>query len=887
MAPVCTASQINLLIYHYLKESGFHHSCFSLRHESRLDEEPLSKEAVIEPGQLVKVLQKGLLYLAVEAHVNPDGSEKPCSAAFSLVGPAHVCDGQPRPTPSKETTPVPRKLTPSPPPAEVSTRKEMSVQTQADRVGGGGESSRKSTSRASSMGAPSPGTLAKVNGLHPGTAEAGTGTGTGSTAAEEAVASTSTSSQLASSKTKLDADSPRETTPGPSSSKRKTAKSGGGASRNEKRARRDTTEEASGSARGINGRGSVPNAASGEEEDNAAAEGDEEEDDAPTPRSGSNGHGNGGRNGKGPGGGKGKTAAAAQASAVDEVRGPAGKKKKKKKNASDESSAANASPSAALKESKAAKAAEANRIPTLSAVAKSKEVADTDVFRFRGHSAEVFLSAWNPTVPGLLATGAGDATVRIWDLGSAIIAEADGVESAVDAAPPPAVCKHLPATHSKDVSALSWNPDGTLLASGSYDGILRLWTPQGDLHLVMSMHQGPIFGVRWNRKGNLILTGSADGTAIVWDLGSGKVRQQYSLHSDSVLDIDWMTGSMSDSQPGMGDDATFATCSADNSVNILRIGETKPVKTLRGHDDEVNAIRFDPTGSLLASVSDDMTARIWSMDAILASSSASGVASSLSDVKVSKRERSTPRPSARGGSADMDVDEESTTQATDATAAAASSSTSHIQAESQDAVNGSSSSSSLAASAAGSNRSELCRHVLKGHTKEIYAVAWAPKRSDGGPRLLATASFDATARIWNADNGSCLRVVDQHTDSVYSVCFSPDARFLVTGGMDHRLFVTSVADGSLVKAYAGTGGIFDVTWHVQRTSGQDDQVKSGSGAPMQEEEEEQKPQQSDQAPNQSQEEKRGSLSSSNKQHLALSQADRTLVVLDVSDLASS
>lgn len=71
MAPVCTASQINLLIYHYLKESGLHHSCFSLRHESRLDDEPLSKEAVIEPGQLVKVLQKGLLYLAVEAHVNP------------------------------------------------------------------------------------------------------------------------------------------------------------------------------------------------------------------------------------------------------------------------------------------------------------------------------------------------------------------------------------------------------------------------------------------------------------------------------------------------------------------------------------------------------------------------------------------------------------------------------------------------------------------------------------------------------------------------------------------------------------------------------------------------------------------------------------------------
>lgn len=49
---------------------GFQHACFSLRHEGRLDEDPLSSEAVIEPGRLLKLLQKGLLYMAVEAHVN-------------------------------------------------------------------------------------------------------------------------------------------------------------------------------------------------------------------------------------------------------------------------------------------------------------------------------------------------------------------------------------------------------------------------------------------------------------------------------------------------------------------------------------------------------------------------------------------------------------------------------------------------------------------------------------------------------------------------------------------------------------------------------------------------------------------------------------------------
>lgn len=93
MTALFSASQVNLLIYHYLKESGtcpaffeyawrsndadkfphhtgLHHACFALRHESRLDEEPLSHQAIVAPGRLIEVLEKGLAYLNVEAHID-------------------------------------------------------------------------------------------------------------------------------------------------------------------------------------------------------------------------------------------------------------------------------------------------------------------------------------------------------------------------------------------------------------------------------------------------------------------------------------------------------------------------------------------------------------------------------------------------------------------------------------------------------------------------------------------------------------------------------------------------------------------------------------------------------------------------------------------------
>ena len=73
--------------------------------------------------------------------------------------------------------------------------------------------------------------------------------------------------------------------------------------------------------------------------------------------------------------------------------------------------------------------------------------------------------------------------------------------------------------------------DGSLLATGSYDGYARIWSTEGRLVSTLGQHKGPIFALKWNKKGNYILSAGVDKTTIIWDAQSGECKQQFPFHS--------------------------------------------------------------------------------------------------------------------------------------------------------------------------------------------------------------------------------------------------------------------------------------------------------------------------------------------------------------------
>src|SRR5262249_49609251 len=82
------------------------------------------------------------------------------------------------------------------------------------------------------------------------------------------------------------------------------------------------------------------------------------------------------------------------------------------------------------------------------------------------------------------------------------------------------------------------------------------------------------------------------------------------------------------------------------------------------------------------------------------------------------------------------------------------------------------------------------RLVLSGHEDALTSARFSP---DGS--RLATASWDYTARIWEAATGNEILVLRGHKGTVTSAAFSPDGAHIVTASDDDTARIWDMATG--------------------------------------------------------------------------------------------
>jgi tricorn protease-like protein len=80
----------------------------------------------------------------------------------------------------------------------------------------------------------------------------------------------------------------------------------------------------------------------------------------------------------------------------------------------------------------------------------------------------------------------------------------------------------------------------------------------------------------------------------------------------------------------------------------------------------------------------------------------------------------------------------------------------------------------------------------------VNSIGWSP---DG--RFIVTGGSDSQVRVWNAGTGQYLRTLWAHVGPVTSVAFAPDADRVVTTGADRTAYVWAIPSGKKLATLRG------------------------------------------------------------------------------------
>jgi WD40 repeat protein len=294
----------------------------------------------------------------------------------------------------------------------------------------------------------------------------------------------------------------------------------------------------------------------------------------------------------------------------------------------------------------------------------------------------------------------------------------------------------------------------------------HLWTRCNARQTLLG-HSGAVTSVAFSPDGRCIVTGSEDQTAKVWDAEKGQERISLKGHTQPVWCVAFspdgkrlLTGS------GVPD---FLKREKSGEAKLWDADKGLEIRSLKGHTDRITSVAFSPDGKRLLTGSYDQTAKVWDAETGQEIRSLTGHTAYLSSVAFSPDGRCIVTGSWDGTAKVWDTN--------------------------------------------------MGKEILsfKGHTGGVRSVAFSPD----GKRLL-TGSFDNSAKVWDTETGQELNSFKRHSGLVTSVAFSPDGKHVLTGsgGYDPQIrplpgevTVWDAATGQEIRSFKGhTNSIFSVAF---------------------------------------------------------------------------
>ena len=331
----------------------------------------------------------------------------------------------------------------------------------------------------------------------------------------------------------------------------------------------------------------------------------------------------------------------------------------------------------------------------------------------------------------ILASGSSEGIVRLWDVTDPVRAHPLG----------------QPLTGGTGaVEAVAFSPGGHTLASGDADGTVRLWNVTDPVHpgrlgRPLAVGAGTVYSVAFSPGGRTLASGSLDGTVRLWNVvDPAHPRLLGQPLTGSTTGVETVAFSP--------DGHTLASGDADGEIRLWNVVDPARARLLGQHlaggAGTVYSVAFSPSGRTLASGSLDGTVRLWNVvdpaRARLLGQPLTGSTAVVVSVAFSPDGRTLASGDADGAVRLWDV--------------------------------------------ADPAHPGPLGQPLPGSTA---AVAWVAFSPDG--HTLASGSLDGTIRLWNLPQtvlGSRVGVV--------SVAFSPDGRTLASGDADGAVRLWDVAD---------------------------------------------------------------------------------------------